>query len=628
MRSPAQSSLEYLLLISGAILVSVVILLVVISTSGTGDSLLRNNLLGYQQNFLGNNGSPPPAPDIMPPVINSISFTPGDFKLTFNYDVSDNVGVSSIVLMKTDNGKLFNGASPQAGTLNKFYLPYFDNPLPGMISAPIIVNGNMQETGSFIDEGVGNGVQYFYSVRICDAANNCTVAGTRPGNSIPTSPKHPVPNGPLINISFGGAQEIIYHGDRTAPYPANDNCSAFDAPDLPLRAFRNQNNETIVIGSSAPDNYIWTLTNNDWSDPNNFVRECTAGPALPNHALPYTPYYALEWLSSPYILPNGVVYMIVHNEWHDPTHYSPVDFCYSNPSVSCTLYSSTLAVSADGGHHYTNVGNTVTNDHVTHATPRAWDPSFDPLGDPPNEGMTSQPNVLKKGNYFYMLNATIHSSGDIQRRGSCLTRTSDLSDPASWEFFQFQNIPAESTRILTATTTTGQDHSGLLMGSASSWNLDAYFTGSSRPVVTNAASNDDARGCDFVHGLSTYFVESIVYSDYLQKYVALMVDTGATCRFLFSVSPDLVRWSAPEILKDFTTETNAYGQTWPSNCHPEGPVYPSVLDSTSPSDNFETIDNDAYLYWMNWWPGSTGGSSVDEIRQRIQFDCPNGCTLP
>jgi hypothetical protein len=147
-------------------------------------------------------------------------------------------------------------------------------------------------------------------------------------------------------------------------------------------------------------------------------------------------------------------------------------------------------------------------------------------------------------------------------------------------------------------------------------------------VVTNATNNDDARGCDFLHGFGTDFVESVVYSDYLQKYVALLVKGGSDCKFLFSVSPDLVRWSAPEELKDFTTETNAYGQTWSPDCHPAGPVYPSILDPTSTSVNFETMDNDAYLYWMNWWPGGNGGSNVDEIRQRIQFDCPNGCTLP
>ena len=62
----------------------------------------------------------------------------------------------------------------------------------------------------------------------------------------------------------------------------------------------------------------------------------------------------------------------------------------------------------------------------------------------------------------------------------------------------------------------------------------------------------------------------------------------------FSLSPDLIHWTAPKLF--FQAQV-----TWNYKCGDPDPIaYPLLLDSTSSSRNFETVGKTAYLYFTQF----------------------------
>ena len=81
----------------------------------------------------------------------------------------------------------------------------------------------------------------------------------------------------------------------------------------------------------------------------------------------------------------------------------------------------------------------------------------------------------------------------------------------------------------------------------------------------------------------------------------------------YATSPDLITWTAPQLL--FPTPT-----TLDKGCDTMPVVYPSLIDPDSPSRNFEDTDDDAYIYMTRiTMEGCKTGWTRNLVRLRVHI---------
>lgn len=609
-------------------------------------SLARNCVLSLTKSAI-------PLTDSSPPVV-SFSAIPNDFLVAINFSATDDVSLESVHVLKTDD--------PTKWNLYKNNLSAYQNPPDGMVASTLFSNSGqtIQNYSNVLqDEGVRNGVNYYYGISACDTSNNCSFTFL--------SPEYVAPVGPIISVSLGNSVETIFRGDDDSPYPnGSNNCiqpgrdPIQDAPDYPMRAFKNNAGETIVY-MGAGDNYIWVLDNHDWSATNFLepgTRQCSQ-PSLiwrrdylqpPSAYIPY-PYWDKQWLSSPYTLDGQTVYALVHDEYQEGYNNGNHP-CWDIPGTTCTLMSDTWVVSTDGGHtfsdaSYSPLGQngagypTEEPQHIISAIPRAYETPYDVYGNPTPYGSIQPTNIIREasGNpSYYSIFGTVFQGGLWSQSGHCLGRTTDLSDPTSWEFFQWKKTPFSNVRG-TITEAAGNNtfpnlptRSGLFIGPRSSWNLDSFFTSKTYPIVLDSSNNDSSRDCGFVSkypgNVWPIGSTSLTYNTYLQKYLLVFpMAPVLDCGFYFSVSPDLIHWSEPQLLRDHS----AYG--YAANCSQNTthyvPNYPSLIDrdngGLSNEWNYEFTNETADIYWSGRRVGFDHFADLDVLRQSVTFSCPQGC---
>jgi hypothetical protein len=118
---------------------------------------------------------------------------------------------------------------------------------------------------------------------------------------------------------------------------------------------------------------------------------------------------------------------------------------------------------------------------------------------------------------------------------------------------------------------------------------------------------------------------SLTYSTYFKKYL-LVGQTGKydpargamVWGFYYSTSNDLVSWSPRRLLMEAE-------MIWTFECgDPEPVAYPALLDPSSTSRNFDTTDQNVYLYFtlLHRAPASVGCRGLrdrDLVRIPIEF---------
>ncbi len=432
-----------------------------------------------------------------------------------------------------------------------------------------------------------NGVQE----RKCSDINNCGIFNNQPSETQncspavqPPQPPHanpppavrPPPPPPLsVNVSLAFAERIFDS--------ATDHCnnSLIEGPDLPVHAFRNQLSELVLISGNAPDNYAMFGTNF-----NNLHRDCSQPVFRSGDKWRITDFAPQQWLFAPYVVGN-VVHALLHNEYHDPvaTNCKPGETTPANP---CWYNFITYAQSTDGGHTFTQVAGDAK---VVAILPTQWNPTDPGSGGPGNlsvrpdpHGYFSPMNIMKKGNYYYSIfQATFFSY--TGKRGSCIMRTSNLSDPHSWK-----------------------------MWDGHGFNI-SYFN----PYPTEATNPDQYR-CALI-SWDNLFENSgpVTYNTYLGKY--LMVLSGIyenqgnplTCGIWYSLSDDLINWKKPKLI--IKTKFDFFPDCEPTTFKGG---YPSIIDHDSTSPNFETSGRTPYLYYVLGDSPPGGSFSILE-RRRLTF---------
>lgn len=379
-----QGSLEYLLLISGAILVTIMVFIILISLPL--ESVLGDNVITYQSQV---NLDALYAPNNV-----WLTATPGNGVIALGYSATD---VSSIAytLIRAQNQSsiqsvpvgLFEAASGSHGIT--------------------LIADNVDQT-AFNDFSILVGPDYFYRVQACDHAvpRNCTASG------VASTALHGV--NPTIVL---GEPEIVF----------SDWCGPLDVPDSQAHAIRNPTNQSEIVffTGNAPAYYISTGTNFD-----NLTRQCGT-PALLSDDLPgASTFNNYEWLTTPFS-DGTTVHGFIHNEYHDPSGISPCT-TLTDASNPCWYNSIEYASSPDGKFFDS------TNNPLVAAPPLMWTPGTNPgqMGTTPY-GYFTPSNIVSRDEgggvtAYYLIVHAITTPGNQATGGICPIRTTDLSDPASW----------------------------------------------------------------------------------------------------------------------------------------------------------------------------------------------------
>jgi hypothetical protein len=360
-----------------------------------------------------------------------------------------------------------------------------------------------------------------------------------------------------------GAKEIVF--DYTT-----DRCEDFDLPDQPARFVRAEDGSLVLIDGNAPRHYL-----SRGAGFNSLKRDCSK-PALVS-ADRWTPqsYENQEWL--------WVVYRdgthwhaLIHNEFHDPVASTckPGDTSAANP---CWYNSITYAVSTDGARTFTKPTPPA---HVVAPAPNAWVPPTQQASYYYSEGYYSPSNIVRAndGYYYALMSATPIPFA----AGWCVMRTPQLGDPTSWRAWDGTGFNLRMT--------------------------SPYVTGSAAPVC-QPLQKSMASG-------------HLVYNTYIGRYVQVAqsqqwIGGRKVCGIYFSLSSDLVHWSAEQLL----AETNAFDDcsltpTDPSVLETKRQMYSSIIDHEDTTINFERTGRNAYLYYTRF---NDGGLDRDLVRVPITF---------
>lgn len=267
------------------------------------------------------------------------------------------------------------------------------------------------------------------------------------------------------------------------------------------------------------------------------------------------------------------------NANNDTTYLNPKinigpDPCVSGVRDSCTLIAITFAQSNDGGKTYTHA--TAPN-HLVANLPNLYRPDWGLVA------LWQPSNIIKnpKDGYYYVLAQTDYRpvSGFGGRQGTCVMRTKTLDDPTSWRAWDGKGFEMRFINPYKETSVDPEKHTCQFV----SWNE--------------------------IQGL-TY---NLTYNSFFEKFVAMGVGTSArgVSGFYYSLSDDLVRWTPKQLLMQADLANTV-------NWKPPFLAYPSLVDPSDTSRNFEVTGASPYMYYTRI-NAMSPTLDFDLLRVRVQF---------
>jgi len=414
----------------------------------------------------------------------------------------------------------------------------------------------------------GDNMAWTYTVSIdrvdycpCDDGNACTYDICMPADQVCVY--RAVPDGTLCEGIRGGCYGGVCNfvpvsvaiGPKEVVFDwTTDRCEEFDIPDGPAKVVRAENQELVLFATHETGNYL-----SRGSDFDNLERDCEHSP-LQSANLP-TPesYENNEWLWAPY-REGSAWHVLIHNEFHDPTAPPP---CSGVPFGNRCWYNSiTYAVSTDSARSFVKPS---PPNHVVAPAPEVWAP---PPPDAPSqdwyaEGYFAPSNIVRgPDDYYYALFQAIpHWESGHQL--ACVMRTNTLGDPSSWRAWDGMgfNLPLTSP----------------------------YVTGEPSPVCSDLGAPTNT--------------SSLTYNTYVGRYMFVAPLQGAEgCGIYFTLSSDLLHWSHLQlIVKASITWCQTDPQT-PGLLDALPILYPSIVDHSDSTTNFERPGRTPYLYYTRHNP--------------------------
>ena len=356
-----------------------------------------------------------------------------------------------------------------------------------------------------------------------------------------------------------GAEAVVFDWSEDA-------CDPADIPDIPARAFRDANGHVQLLSA----HYVSRRARGSSLD--TVKHECRV--VMDSHHNPKpSAFDDKEWIASTYTTNGRTVYAIVHMEYQGHTHL--VSRCPSGDYLKCWWNTLNLGVSRDGGRTYRHAK---PPNHLIAASIRRYFPDAGVFG------MFGPSNVVRHTDGFYYVFFTQHIGATEASRGltgTCVMRTRSLDRPRSWRAWdggrfaiRFADPYRQQATRLNACVPLAQD-------ALWNWNLNVTF------------------------------------NTYLGRYVAVGSDESVNAEtgrregwVTLSTSPDLVHWTVRR--KVLRVE---FPSTWEQGDEP-AMAYPVVLDPLSPSRNFQTVGQRAYLYFTRF---NNFGYDRDLLRAPIEF---------
>ena len=372
----------------------------------------------------------------------------------------------------------------------------------------------------------------------------------------PSPTPNPFPN-PVLKIT--GEEEVVF--DWTT-----DRCEPENIPDLATRAFRDATGLVHLLISHYVD---YQMTGPDL---NQLTPDCIRL-MISDYDRDPSMYNDSEWIASPYTEDGKTVYALVHNEYRGHTHPGQ---CPSGDYFDCLDTSITLAVSRDSGATFADVSE--PPGHLVATLPHQWMAGAGPFG------IRNPSNIIKGKDGLYYAFSNV-SQYDTQRQWVCLMRSDDLSDPASWRYWDGTGFDGRFINPYVETA------SGLFANVCGELALDQI----------GASLND-----------------SITYNTYLGRYVLVglsadQVGGRELWGIYYSFSDDLIHWSHRKPLAEMPLPWTVGNPGADLSI-----LYPALLDPASDSRNFETTGKTAYLYYTRMNRGA-GSLDRDLIRIPVEF---------
>lgn len=317
---------------------------------------------------------------------------------------------------------------------------------------------------------------------------------------------------------------------------ARERCEEWDLPDAPLRAFRDDDGEVVAFASHYRNRPLIG------ADLASVRKSCAVSFQAKNSPDP-SQFSDMSWIAATWTRNGRDVYALLHDEYHADRHAGA---CRFKDGMSCWYNVVTAAHSSDGGRSFS-------------AEPRQLvaAPAFkQDVGQGRHRGFFNPSNIIERDGAWYALIAT--TGGEGQKGGVCLFRSTRIEDPSAWRAFDGSDFTVRA--------------------------VDPY-----REDVSQA------KPCQPLKVLPTT-VGSITRHEASGLYLAIFhlgpdASQGiAGGRIAYSWSPDLMRWSPLQTLVVHPT-------MWSKNCADRTRYgYGAIADPASPSRNFETTGNEAFLF--------------------------------
>lgn len=321
----------------------------------------------------------------------------------------------------------------------------------------------------------------------------------------------------------------------SSPRPALDwqKCDEFDIPDEGLRAFRAADSQVVGIASSARTRILKGASLLDMKKQCAVSLDSAGNPDPAAHD--DRTFLASLWS------PDGVnVVGIGHDEYHGESH--PGRCLWATPR-QCRYGTLVFLNSNDGGNQFQRMA---TRPLAAVPVRQAGDAGRD-------VGFFQPSNIFHWGNAEYVFVRS--SGGGVQKPATCLLRATRPLDPDSWQIYDGKSFRTQR--------------------------FDPYLDDPAKYVP-----------CANIPGLIG-MVWSVLTHEPTGTLVALLTVSDPVTRgnrLAISTARDPLHWTRPtEIQADFLFAH--------PECGKEGAYfYPSLIDPTSPSRNFDTTGDDPVLF--------------------------------
>lgn len=340
-----------------------------------------------------------------------------------------------------------------------------------------------------------------------------------------------------VELSFAGPEEVVVPTDEMSCEKPTRGRRSLDVPDMPPAAFRRADGTVIMLAGNRQNFYL------QGPDLDHVTRSSC------HSLLPYAPkddpaaYQDNEWLFALYSFDGSTVLGFVHNEYHGEEHGNPSCTFSNRENRTCWYASTTLVKSTDGGMDFERPAS---GDNVVASLPYKFTTAV-------RRAQVGAPKVVgdpKSGDLYIMTSFADRNRGISI--GQCLIRAPN-ANKSTWRV----------------------------------WDGKSFDTPIANPY---RASEGESQAADCSQVVKENLM-SVKYARALDAYIGVAMRRD---RIVYTLSKDLINWTPVKTLANVSTfaswKPGAAAPVW----------YVSMLDPTSKSRNFDTLETRPYLYYVRF----------------------------